>query len=682
MAWVTEDFLTTWQDGRQVGEDRPRCVVEVRRGNWRRDYRAWPDLVDDDGVHFSDIDAVIPGEPVAQLETDSFTGPAAIPDNNPTGVLITFDMPAGDVTELSLYVTHTFVGDLVITLTPPDGTPRTLVNRRGDFGENLGASALSRFRLRDGAAASVTTLDPDDAPWTGSWKPETLFGTIASQEAGTWTMKVRDAAGADTGSVQAASLILSTGDGYWYPIFTETTAWEELPNVLSVEVTKGFDQRGIPVATIVMDNVEYVARTGSMGHAYHSIERGYYAPYRGETPEFRGAPADWPAANAWAGKVDEMADVRIWMGYGDPERDDDGILLSGGTNGAWVFRGLVDDVDLDAAPARITLTVRSAKLLTDSRVFGWNKSRQLHDPVTFMDAFELAGEGAVTGLVMTPGTETIAVDDVSDMVRIALRWAGYQEWEIEDAGVRLNGRFVVNRANYLIDIITAACEQTGFTFFVADPTDGESQGVPTFRRNAATIREKSAVAAEVRDTDLIGDLRAKLSETPRGYIIRVRGKTSRSGVALGGDNVERIMAVYRPPWTTDNTMAGVIKHVTYTNNKLRNEKQCLAGCYLIAIAEALEAASVAIDVPGFPLVELDDQVGLLDTATGINSRMWVSGVSTTFTIGEKTSWTTSITGALIDTPDLVAVIDEILDLDWTTATEPATATGTRRRRVR
>jgi hypothetical protein len=512
MAYVTAGFLETWQTGRAVGADSPRCVVQVRRGNWRRDYREWT----------GELIALIPGEPV---------------DENNDG-------------------------------------------------------------------------DPVD-------------------------------------------------NGYWYPIFTETTEWEDLPNVGSVEITNDFSQRGLAVATIVMDNVEYVAQTGPGGD-YHSIQRGYFAPYRGDDPgDWRPSPG--VAANDWTGKVDEMADVRIWQGFGEPELVDGEMPSDGGSNGTWVFRGLIDDVDLTAQPVHISIVARAGKILTDSRVFGWNKSRQLKDPITFMDEEEFLeeqAESAASGVVLKAGGQTIRVLDVSDMVRVVLRWAGFDAWEIEDAGVSLNGRFVVNRSNYLIDIITAACEQTGFVFFLADPLDGDSQGVPTFRRDAAVIREPAAIAAEVRDTDLITDHRAKLTEAPRGYIIRVRGKASRVyGDPLGGDSV-------------------------HTSPRIRHTVGCRAGCYLIAIAEALEATTSVVELPGNPIIELDDQVGILDTATGINSRLWVSARTSSFTTGEHASWTVTLTGALIDSPYLVAIIDEILDLDWPGTAPPAVRSGTREPRIR
>lgn len=681
MAYVTSEFLEKWRGGRQLGGDAPRCVVQIRRGSWRRAYRAW------DGA---DIEAIIPGEPAPIIVDYSNGTDTAIPDDTTSGAVFTFDVAETvEVEEFGFYITHTFVGDLIIKITPPDAVTRILVENNGGSATNFGrGSGSRRMKLRDDAEDSVTELDPDDAPWAGTtWRPVDSLSSIGIQDPGEWTIEVEDVAAQDQGTVRWIGMDLVVADslGYWYPVFTETTDWEQLPNVASVEITNDFSQRGLAVATIVMENVEYVTSSGPGGD-YHAIERGYFAPTRGYDPGDWRAPAGVDA-NAWTGKIDEMAEIRIWQGFGTPELDEGAMPLDGGTNGAWVFRGLVDDVDLTAQPVNISLVVRAGTILTDSRVFGWNKSRQLDDPITFMDAEEAAeeaAEAASLGIPMKHGEETIQVLDVSEMVKIVLRWAGFQEWDVEEAGVSLAGRFVVNRSNYLIDVITAACEQTGFVFFLADPSDGDSQGVPTFRRDATVIREPAAIAAEVKDTDLITDHRAKLSSTPRGYIIRVRGKTSRVyGEPLGGDSVERVMFVYRPPWTEDNHMAGIIKHVTHTDFKLRHTVACRAGCYLIAIAEALEAVTSVVELPANPIVELDDQVGILDTATGVNSRLWVASRTSSFVAGERVSWTMTLTGALIDSPYLVEIIDEIIDYDWPTGTvPPAVVSGTREMRIR
>lgn len=538
MAWVTEDFLATWHSGRNLGASKPTQVVQVRRGNWRRDYRLWPGAT----VH-----AVIPDEPTFTNNAD----------------------------------------------------------------EDLG------------------------------------------------------------------------GLGFWRPIFTETTDWKEVPNVISVAFTRDLLQaNGMKVATVVLDNVGYVEQTvpsGSMmGQLYHLIERGMLAPYRGSVPDYRPDPG-W-VTNEWEDLLAEQGNLRIWQGFGEPERDIDGVIpLDGGSNGAWVFNGMIDDVDFDSNPVQMTMTARMGKLLTDGRLFGWNMSKQLRDPIIFASSTQKAK------LANQPN-RWIGVDDVSDVVRVVLRWAGYTEWEVEDTGISLPGSgLAFNRATYLIDVIKKAMEATGFIFFIADPTNGDSNGVPTFRRSAATLREPAGISADVKDTDLITGLQVKTTEAPRAYIIRVRGREDADdGVYLGGDKTRRIMTVYRPPWTLTNMAGGVIKHVVLTNNALKNEVMTQAGCFLVAIAEALEAATAVAEIPANINIELDDQVGLLDTSTSVNSRLWITGIqeSMTAAANDKMIWQMTLTGSLIDNHWLDLLLNEILALSWDTAVAPAVLTGTRELRRR
>lgn len=677
-----------------------------------------------------------------------------------------------------------------------------------------------------------------------TWRSRTYLGarrptTVVEIRAGNWRRDYRAWPNPINATIPGESATMP-----WYPIFTETTPWVQVPNVLSCDLEQDFEQNGITVATITVDNVGFEPTTGPFGDLYHAISRGYLSPARGYDPPDR--PASGLERNDWFDVITEQRNIRVWQGYGQPERDEAGAIADdGGSNGAWTFNGLIDDVDTDSDPARMQITARMGKLLTDSRVFGWNKSRQLKDPITFCDRLEAddiqdvgedaaassqlsgdyppsnvldddgtlrtywmsqehttatntewvevrvpsgryqqivlecdagmeayigfyvralasdqpalvdgdevsegfvaVGEGDVPGanggwpfiykidatssgrqLIdfghsivcgndsvvriafrnLPQGVTTdyrarvrtfkarrrersqeaiehdwILVDDLSDVVRVVLRWAGYQDWEVEDTGARLKGKAIFNRSTFLIDIVKRAQELNGYVFFVADPINGESQGVPTFRRNGALARKLQLT--EIRDTDLLTSLRVKRSEESLPYIIRVRGKTKRtatrlsgngaivSGVStLGGDSSKRIMAVYRPPWTQDNTLGGVIKHHTQTDNALRSLLECEIACYLVAINAVLAAFTAALEVPGNPVLELDEHVGLMDTATGMNTRLWIARRASQFVAGERASWVTSLQGALVDTPDLVALIDEMRGLDFSPEPSP------------
>jgi subtilisin-like proprotein convertase family protein/subtilisin family serine protease len=101
--------------------------------------------------------------------------PIAIPDINPTGINSTIHVPDAIViqeVQVELNVTHTYIGDLLVTLTSPLGTVVTLHNHTGGSADNIhqnyvlpveftGQNALGDWKLhiQDDAAIDVGTLD-------------------------------------------------------------------------------------------------------------------------------------------------------------------------------------------------------------------------------------------------------------------------------------------------------------------------------------------------------------------------------------------------------------------------------------------------------------------------------------------------------------------------------------------
>lgn len=118
------------------------------------------------------------------------TANLAIPDNNTTGVSsgLTYS-GAGTVTSVRVRVnvTHTYKGDLEIALIAPDGTTVLMHNRSG------------------GSTDNVNTEFPD---LTASNQSLTLLnGKVI---AGTWTLRVRDLAAGDVGTLVSWTLSLTT----------------------------------------------------------------------------------------------------------------------------------------------------------------------------------------------------------------------------------------------------------------------------------------------------------------------------------------------------------------------------------------------------------------------------------------------------------------------------------------
>src|SRR6185295_10101470 len=79
--------------------------------------------------------------PACASGTSNATGlPLAIPDNNATGITSTLPV-SGDGTvstlSLSLNITHTFRGDLKVTLISPTGTQFVVANQTGGSADNI-----------------------------------------------------------------------------------------------------------------------------------------------------------------------------------------------------------------------------------------------------------------------------------------------------------------------------------------------------------------------------------------------------------------------------------------------------------------------------------------------------------------------------------------------------------------
>jgi serine protease len=103
--------------------------------------------------------------------------------------------------QVQFNVEHSWTGDLLITLTSPSGKTITLVNRRGGSGDNFADTVLT-----DQADVPIAA---GIAPFRGSYRPEQPLGVFRDQDAsGTWTLRIQDRAGGDTGRLVNWSLYI------------------------------------------------------------------------------------------------------------------------------------------------------------------------------------------------------------------------------------------------------------------------------------------------------------------------------------------------------------------------------------------------------------------------------------------------------------------------------------------
>ena len=103
-------------------------------------------------------------------------------------------------------VTHTYDGDLDIYIRHPDNTEIELSTDNGASGENF-----TDTRFDDEAATPITS---GSAPFTGSFRPEGILGNLDGKASnGTWTLRIYDDAGGDTGSLDNWSLVVCGASG-------------------------------------------------------------------------------------------------------------------------------------------------------------------------------------------------------------------------------------------------------------------------------------------------------------------------------------------------------------------------------------------------------------------------------------------------------------------------------------
>ena len=131
--------------------------------------------------------------------------PAPIPDNDPTGVESTVVVSDDNVVQdvnVTLNVTHTYDGDLVLSLIGPDDTTVLLSNRRGSSGENFTETVF------DDEAA--TAIADGSAPFSGSYSPDQPLAAFDGKPAaGSWRLRVEDQGSIDVGTLDSWSLTLA-----------------------------------------------------------------------------------------------------------------------------------------------------------------------------------------------------------------------------------------------------------------------------------------------------------------------------------------------------------------------------------------------------------------------------------------------------------------------------------------
>ncbi len=148
-------------------------------------------------------------------ETVSDSPALAITDNDPVGVTsiisVTEDITLEDL-DVNLDITHTWIGDLIVSITSPAGTTVTLIDQIGTTTGGLGCSGDDILATLDDAAASpVENQCGTSVPAVdGTFSPNNPLAAFNGESTlGDWVITISDNAGGDTGTLNAWGITYS-----------------------------------------------------------------------------------------------------------------------------------------------------------------------------------------------------------------------------------------------------------------------------------------------------------------------------------------------------------------------------------------------------------------------------------------------------------------------------------------
>nr|WP_321265408.1 VCBS domain-containing protein [uncultured Sulfurimonas sp.] len=149
-----------------------------------------------------------------------------IPENGSSGMIESYIEVGDNATiedlNVQLDLTHTWDGDLEISLIAPDGTQIMLSNNRGGSSDNFIDTVFDDEADQNIASGS--------APFNGTFSPDGDLSVLDGMDTqGTWTLRIDDQAGGDAGMLDYWSLHFNTANGG--EVIYESHDYTDVPNV-------------------------------------------------------------------------------------------------------------------------------------------------------------------------------------------------------------------------------------------------------------------------------------------------------------------------------------------------------------------------------------------------------------------------------------------------------------------
>jgi subtilisin-like proprotein convertase family protein len=177
-----------------------------------------------------------------------------IPVNVSGLVPSTIDTANFGLEQVCINLTHTWDGDLTISIIAPDGTSADLANSVGGDGDNFSNTCFNWY--------APTGIGSGSAPFAGTYKPSGQMGLLNNGQTGNgvWKVSVRDNAGGDEGVVTSCSITFGNNPATYFaftesdlPIVVINTNGQNIDNDPKIMADMGIVYNGAGVRNHVTD---------------------------------------------------------------------------------------------------------------------------------------------------------------------------------------------------------------------------------------------------------------------------------------------------------------------------------------------------------------------------------------------------------------------------------------------